>query len=98
MDRRTDQHADERNSGQPVNGFRENSPICWLAIEARSRSIPGAAAQAPRQELIDAFATASRRTLDGTPAMKDRSVALFFRSETKQERAPWVEGGRSLSE
>src|SRR6202042_120332 len=61
MDRGTDQYADERNDGQPVNGFHKNSPICWLAIEARLGSIPGVAAQAAREELIDAFATASRR-------------------------------------
>jgi hypothetical protein len=32
--------------------------MCWLAIEARSGSIPGAAAQAAREELTDASATA----------------------------------------
>jgi hypothetical protein len=62
-----------------------------LARDRGSGSIPGAAAQAALQELIDAFATASRRTPDGTRAMKDRSPALLFRSEIEQERAPWVD-------
>jgi hypothetical protein len=35
MDRRTGKHADERNDGQPVNGFHQNSPIGRLAIEAQ---------------------------------------------------------------
>ena len=52
MDRRTGKHADERNDRQPVNGFHENSPICWLAIEARSGSIPGAPRKRPTGEPI----------------------------------------------
>jgi hypothetical protein len=39
----------------------------------------------------------SRRTPDGTRAMKDRSLALFFRSETEQERALWVDCGRTMA-